>query len=493
MKKPFLTPLINGLSRRQQRGALLLALLGVAPGAFAQSSFGPATTYFSSGTSPLGVALGDVNSDGLNDIVMANQGTDNVSVLLGRTGTGAAYAAAVSYPTGTGTRPTGIALGDVNGDGRLDIVTANQQTGTVGIMLNSATAPGTFGAASTYLTGTSNTNIVALGDVNGDGRLDIAATNTGAGTVSVFLNSASPAGSFSPATTYASGLTAPIGITIGDVNADGRPDLVMGSNMGTGVGVLLASATTLGTFTPALTYASGSTGTVSVALGDVNGDGRTDLVTANSSGATVSVLLGTAGTGSLFATPVTYSSGGIEPNFAVLSDINGDGRLDIVVGNNGSGSIGVLTGRAAQAGTFAPATTYSSGGNGPIGLAVADLNNDGRRDIAVANYTSGTVGVLLNTYIVLANTPAQTAPDITLYPNPAHDAFAVLIPAMAGAPSTVQAELLNALGQVVQHQTAVLPASGTRLAVETAALAPGVYTLRLRAGTTTMARRVVLQ
>lgn len=495
MKKPFLLPVIQELARRQQRGALVLALLGVAPVAFAQSSFSPATTYSSGGSSTLGLALGDVNNDGRLDMVVANQGTDNVSVLLGQAGTGAAYAAAVTYATGLGTRPTGIALGDVNGDGRIDIVTGNQTDATVSVIMNSATTPGTFGAASNYPTGASTTNIVALGDLNGDGRLDIAAGNTGNGTVSVFLNLASSPGGFAPAITNVSGVQAPVGVTIGDVNADGRPDIVVGSNTSSMVGVLLASATTPGIFTTGAAFSSGGTGTVGVALGDVDNDGRLDLVTTNTTSATVSVLLGSTATGSLFAAPITYPTGGVGPNFSLLSDVNGDGRLDIITANNNpnaAGSIAVLTGRATQPGTFASATLYSSAGNGPIGIAVADLNSDGRRDIAVANYTSGTVAVLLNNYIVLANTPAQAAPDIALYPNPAHAAFAVLIPAVAGT-FKVQAELLNSLGQVVHRQTATLPAGGTRLAVETAALAPGLYTLRLQAGTTTMARRVVLQ
>ena len=93
---------------------------------------------------------------------------------------------------------------------------------------------------------------------------------------------------------------------------------------------------------------------------------------------------------------------------------------------------------------------------------------------------------------VLATAPALTAAQVQLFPNPAHARFAVLMPGVLGA-TAVQAELVNALGQVVRRQSAALPASGTTLTVETGELAAGVYTLRLLAGPTTLAKRVVIQ
>jgi len=224
----------------------------------------------------------------------------------------------------------------------------------------------------------------------------------------------------------------------------------------------------------------------------VNSDGRLDIVAANSNSATVGVLLGAGPTPGAFASAVTYPSGGAVPDFAMLSDINGDGRLDIVTANNSNGTVGVLTGLTAAPGTFAPVVTYSSGGNGPGGIALADVNGDGRRDIVTANYVSGSVAVLLNSY-VLAAASGQIPAAITLYPNPAHDAFTVLVPAGLGA-ATAQVELLNTLGQVVhRQQTAALPAAGARLLVETTGLPAGIYTVRFRAGAAAGTRRLVLQ
>ncbi|WP_201985876.1 FG-GAP-like repeat-containing protein [Hymenobacter rubidus] len=493
MKKPFYSvpcPFAAGI---RQRAQLLVALMGLAPAAFAQSSFSFPSVYPTGGGSPLGVALGDVNGDTRLDVVTANQSSDNVSVFLGAGGTMGSLAPALTYSPG-GLRPTGVALGDVNGDGRPDIITGNQSSNTVGVMLNSATSPGSFLPATSYPSGGTAPNIVALGDLNGDGRTDIAVGNTGSSAVGVLLGSAATPGTFLPAATYPSGSSSPVGIAIGDVNADGKPDLVLGHNSGNTVSVLLNSAAVPGTFGSPAVYNSGGTGTVGISLGDVNGDGRVDIVAANATSSSVAVLLGQSGTLGTFGPATVYNSGGIGPNFALLSDVNGDGRPDIVTANNssnGAGSVGVLTGLAAPAGTFAPATVFSSGGNGPIGIALGDINGDGRRDVVTTNYISGTVAVLLNTYTPLATALAQSTAEVFVYPNPAHGTFEVQVPGVADA-QAVQAELLNTLGQVVYRQPAFLPPSGTHVIIDAAGLAPGVYTLRLQAGSTAMSRRVVL-
>ena len=141
-----------------------------------------------------------------------------------------------------------------------------------------------------------------------------------------------------------------------------------------------------------------------------------------------------------------------------------------------------------QPGGFAPVTTYATcAGTEPYDVALGDVNGDGRPDIITANNSTYTVGVLLNTgtYTPLA-AARPTAADLTLAPNPAHEAFTVQLPAGL-VPSS--AELLNALGQVVRR-----PAVGAAsFMVETAGLALGLYTLRLQAGGTALARRVIVE
>jgi hypothetical protein len=160
-------------------------------------------------------------------------------------------------------------------------------------------------------------------------------------------------------------------------------------------------------FSQAVNYYSGGINAYSVAVADVNGDGKLDIVVANShensGNGSVGVLLGN-GDGT-FRPVVTYDSGAAFSDFVVIADVNADGQLDLVVantsgGNKGNGSVGVLLGNGD--GTFRPAVTYDSGGQGPQSVAVADVNLDGKPDILVANgcfgisnCTSGSVGVLL--------------------------------------------------------------------------------------------------
>ena len=465
-----------------RRGALLLALGAVGPAAWGQS-FGPVSFYSAGSGSALdGVAVGDMNGDGRPDVVVANYGANGVGVLLGQAGGFAA--SSPLYPTGSNSVPSGIALGDVNGDGRLDAVTANKSTYSVGVLLGQAA--GGFAAVSTYSTGpTTSPLAVALGDVNGDGRLDIVTAHYFDDEVGVLLGQAS--GGFAAVRAYPAGTgSRPSSVALGDVNGDGRLDIVITNRGTSSAGVSLGQAG--GTFAAFATYALGAGSTPDdVALGDVNGDGRLDIVAVNTATRGVEILLGQA---SSFGPVVTYSTGSSSPQGVTLGDVTGDGRLDIVTANS-SRTVGVLPGRAG--GSFGPIVTYPIGTNAtPADVALGDFNGDGRLDIATAlfTFTANNVGVFFNTgtYTPLATARPAAAAEVTLAPNPAHNGFTVQLP--AGFNPT-QAELLNALGQVVRRP-AVSGASSFR--VETNGLAPGLYTLRLQAdGAATLARRVVVE
>ncbi|MFN6050250.1 MAG: FG-GAP repeat domain-containing protein, partial [Planctomycetia bacterium] len=191
-----------------------------APSISASPSFGNPSN-FSTGLGSLSVTMGDINGDGKLDIVTANHGSNTTSVLLG-SGNGA-FGPKTDFATGT--IPRSVSLGDVNGDGKLDIITANEKYSTSSVLLNTtasgATTP-SFSNQSTFPTGT-NPYSVTLGDVDGDGKLDIVTANKGANTASVLLGNGD--GTFKGQTTFVTG-NEPFSVTLGDVNGDDKLDII---------------------------------------------------------------------------------------------------------------------------------------------------------------------------------------------------------------------------------------------------------------------------
>jgi hypothetical protein len=153
-----------------------------------------AAANFGVGITPLSVAVGDFNGDGISDLAVANFRSNNVSILLG-TGFGNFSAPSFVF-IGAGTNPRSIAIGDFNGDGKSDLAVANLSSNNVSILLGTGT--GTFGAATNFTVGTSPTS-VAIGDFNGDGISDLAVANDGSTTVSILLGTGT--GTFGAATT----------------------------------------------------------------------------------------------------------------------------------------------------------------------------------------------------------------------------------------------------------------------------------------------------
>jgi hypothetical protein len=291
------------------------------------------------------------------------------------------FTAATPYPTGFA--PVSLAMGDLNGDTRPDLMTANGSE-TVSVLLGSGS--GAFGLPTNFGVGHGPT-VLVVADFNGDHHLDSAVTNRnigGPGSVSVLLGNGT--GGFGPVANFAT-QDGPFGIAAGDLNEDGHPDLAVVSGS---VGVLFGAGT--GAFTPA-TIVSPFFGAIAVAIGDLNGDRHLDIVTANYYNPTVSVLLGDGVGG--FAAPVDFGVGSL-PVSVAIGDLNADAHPDIAALNSGSDTVSVLLNNGA--GSFALAGNFATG-HLPSSLAIGDLNMDGRPDLAVSNPISfgapGTVSVLL--------------------------------------------------------------------------------------------------
>jgi hypothetical protein len=352
-------------------------------------SFLPAVNY-AAGPGPDSVAVGDFRGIGVLDLVVADFpsfGNGGVSVLLGN-GDGT-FQSPVFYATGS--KPLAVAVGDFRHSGVLDLVTADYSNsgGTVSVLLGNG--DGTFRSPVQYLTAP-YCSAVAVGDFNGDGNLDIVTANGGyfqfGGTVSVLLGKGD--GTFLPATTYAAG-PYPVSVAVGDFKANGRLDLaVANANENGTVSVLLGNGD--GSFKPAVSYAAG-VNPAGVAVGDFTGSGKLDLVVTNDdfyNVGTVSVLLGN-GDGT-FQPAVPYVAG-LAPWAVAVGDFTGDGKLDLAVTSYDFATVAVLLGNGD--GSFQPAVFYQTPA-GAISVAVGDFTGDGFPDLAVANHYDTSVSVLIN-------------------------------------------------------------------------------------------------
>ncbi len=347
------------------------------PGVPYCGSFTPAVNYYPGYNSTLAsIAVGDFNGDAKLDLAIANLSWGVVSILVGN-GTGTI--AAAGGPA-VGAAPNSVAAGDFNGDGKLDLVSANSGSNNVSVLIGNGNA--TFVAAVNYSVGATPMS-VAMEDFNGDGKLDLAVANQ-SGTVSILVGNGN--GTFAAAVNYAAG-SYPMSVAAGDFNADGKLDLAVANGLSNSVAILAGNGN--GTFAAKVDYFTGLFPNF-VAVGDFNGDGKLDLAVTNQISDNVSILMGN-GDGS-FATAVNYGVG-VTPRSVAIDDLNGDGKQDLAVANDVSGSVSVLFGSGS--GTFAAAVSYATG-TGPSFVAAGDFNGDGRPDLTVANYTSRDVSVLLS-------------------------------------------------------------------------------------------------
>ena len=359
-------------------------------------TFQAAVPYDSGGYFAVSIAVADLNADGEPDIIVANctdfnncSNTGSVDVLLGN-GDGTFQKAT---PYSAGYQALGVTVADVNGDGKPDLLIADcsdascvedSSDSSVGVMLGNG--DGSFQPIVYYASGGYFSRSVAVADVNGDGKLDLIVTNDCADTTCA---------------------------------TDGT------------LGVLLGSGD--GTFQTAIAYDSGGRGgSYSVQVADVNLDGKPDLMVANSCGSTCStdgaagVLIGN-GDGT-FKSVIAYDSGAAYAESLAVADVNGDGKPDLVVlnycvnstcenGTNDEGLVGILLGNGD--GTFQTAVIYNSGGYESVSIIGSDVNEDGKPDLLVTNGcsysvcgTDDTVSILINTSI------GQTTASLNTSQNP---------------------------------------------------------------------------
>lgn len=281
--------------------------------------------------------------------------------------------------TPDGDDPLYLASADLTGSGSLDVVSASFDDGTLTVFLNNAQAVGTFGAP--VILSSPGASQVAIGDMNKDGLQDLVSADFN---VSLFIQT-SPGTFASPVSLYPAGAN---WVAVGDLNGDGIPDVALTDSVGvkvllhTGAASSITYAAPVSVFTQSID--PGITGANLIAIADVDGDGLNDLVITDpgpvGSPPTVNILLQDAKSPGTFLPPVSYSlSADSIPQSIVVSDINGDGHPDIVIG--GSTEVNVLLQNASVPGTFLAAASYAV--TNATQIAVSDVNGDGLPDIVV--------------------------------------------------------------------------------------------------------------
>lgn len=385
-------------SRRVCLRLALLAGLVFAAGAHSQAHAAlgdfASAGEFEVGTTPFDIAAGDFNDDGVIDVVTPNANSADLSVLLGD-GDGT-FTEARRSPISVGQVPKGVATGDVNGDGIDDIAaTQGAESGSVHIFLSNGN--GKFTVATPVAVG-ANPDKLALGSFNADSNLDLAVVNgtysADNGTLSVLLGNGAGGFTAAPGSPVTVGQF-PSDVVAGNLSSDSNVDLAVSNTGGDSITILLGSST--GAFTVAGTEMAGD-GPDNMAIAELNGDGRNDLAVGNAFSENVSILLG-SDTGDFTAAATSPEPEG--DGWVTLGEFTGDAHIDLAA-PEWTDKVHVLANDGAA--SFSP---LSSSPEIVLGLVThlthGDTDGDGDNDLLVA----GGNGDLYAVTSLLNNEPNQ--------------------------------------------------------------------------------------
>ncbi|MFY9233439.1 MAG: VCBS repeat-containing protein [Fimbriimonadaceae bacterium] len=333
------------------------------------------------GSNPASVAIADFNADGRADLAVTVDTPDRVQIYFG---TEFGFSAPVNYNLGSGVGADTVLAADVDGDGDQDLAIALHNANAVRVLVN--TGSGAFSAGQTVSTGANPVQMIAA-QLGGSSLLDFATANRDGNSASVLLNAGGTLGSVT-----VGGIAEPRGLAAGDFNGDGDLDLAVTSQQNRSVSILNnngAGGFTLG----------GSFGVnrgerpEGVAAGDLDADGDADLAVTfdqNTLGFVGVMLNNGAGA---FSAAGSFTTGGQAPGSIQLADLDRDGRLDAVVANEDSGTVAFLAGTGS--GTFG-APMLKTSGNNPDSISIGDLDGDGDMDVAAPNRNSSNVALFYN-------------------------------------------------------------------------------------------------
>lgn len=332
-------------------------------------------------TSPYFVTVGDLNNDGRDDLVAGNTTLNTVSVILSKAG-GTFQTTATLALSAAANQPI---VADFNRDGKADLAIRS----TANVIVYPGNGDGTFGTATSYASAAGF--YMRTADVNGDGKIDLISTGSSTSGISTLLGNGD--GTFQTAITSTI-ISTPYGLTVGDVDQDGKPDVVLANSVS---GIYFCRGNGNGTFSSGTAIYTGGTNLVSVESADLNKDGKLDIAFGDNLGTkSIYVMLGN-GNGTFQTATANASLAG---TFNVIADFNRDGNLDIAATDN-STSVGILYGNGN--GTFQAVTRLTSVASGSFEIASGDINNDLMPDLLVGHTSGASASVYLSKQSLIAD------------------------------------------------------------------------------------------
>ena len=364
----------------------IVALLGYGNGTFSRRTIYYAAKY----CTPFSIAVADFNNDGRLDIAVTLLSVDNVNILLGRSN--GTFQSPKTFSTGTFTRPNSLAVGDFNQDGNMDIAVGNTEGREEHILILLGNGKRNFSNHGKYATQTdSMVCSVVIGNFSKDSHADIAVVSFDSQQVEIFLGYGD--GSFMNQMPYSTATSSnPVSIAIGHFNNDNLTDLAVSYFEEAVVGILLGSTVT--NFVDQSTWSTGTAASPrSLVLNDFTNDGQFDIIVGNDGTHDIDILIND-GYGKFSIQTVCSGDSTFYPTCMVASDFNGDKQLDIAVANSVVSTITLLYGEGNS--TFGRPTVFLTEDNSnPQSIAIGDFNNDNKTDIVVAHSNTGSVSFFL--------------------------------------------------------------------------------------------------
>jgi hypothetical protein len=349
----------------------------------------------SAGLGTVNLNTADIDGDGKPDVAAVSD-VRNVVFVYHNNSTNGSISLSSKITLVTGEKPTSVVFADLDGDGRLDLVIANSGDSSISVLRNTSVSNSiSFGSKTDYRTGKSAVGVAAC-DFDNDGKPDIATVNGADNSVSVLRNSSTAGNiSFAPKADFSTGNN-PTSIAVSDLNGDGKQDIAVTNYNDNSISVL-RNISTSGSiaFNPKVDFPAISK-PIAIAIADFDKNNKPDIAIAGDIQPRFTILknLSTGGN-EVFSATTNYAVGAAAYSISV-ADMDGDGMPDIATANGDASTVSVFKNRSVvDTITFANRFDYSVG-NYPYGLSIADMDGDGKPEIISANYTPGTVSVLRN-------------------------------------------------------------------------------------------------